>query len=383
MRPYRLAEYRGRRLPEPLKRINLQYHKALNTFGRLYRLTSFGESHGPAIGGVIDGLPAGSVVSLAGVQAMLDRRRPGQSTLTTARHEADRVRFLSGLMAYDTESKELAPLTPDTDRAVALGTPIGFMVKNADHRSSDYDRLKNVYRPSHADYSWEQRYGLRDWRGGGRASGRETISRVVAGALAMQMLELSGVTISSRIAALGDLTVPTKEQIEQAVAGAKADADSLGGIVECTISGMAAGVGEPVFGKLQQTLASAMLSIGAVKGFDYGMGFRGVCARGSSVTDEFIPGSEGKIATATNYSGGIQGGISNGMDINFRVAVKPTPTIARPLHTVDSDGKPTVIETHGRHDPCILMRVPVVIEAMAAITVYDAILQRSVGAEIL
>mgnify|MGYP001340572493 FL=1 len=237
----------------------------MNTFGRLYRLTSFGESHGPAIGGVIDGLPAGSIISLAAVQAMLDRRRPGQSALTTARREADRVRFLSGLMAYDTESKELAPLTPDTDRAVALGTPIGFIVENADHRSVDYDRLKNVYRPSHADYAWQQRYGLRDWRGGGRSSGRETISRVVAGALAMQMLDLSGISISSRIAALGDLTDPAKEQIEQAVADAKADADSLGGIVECTIAGVPAGAGEPVFGKLQQSLASAMLSIGAVK----------------------------------------------------------------------------------------------------------------------
>lgn len=355
----------------------------MNTFGRLYRLTSFGESHGPAIGGVIDGLPAGSIVSLAAVQTMLERRRPGQSTLTTARREADRVRFFSGLMAYDADSKDLAPLTPDTDRAVALGTPIGFIVENADHRSADYDRLKNVYRPSHADYAWQQRYGLRDWRGGGRSSGRETISRVVAGALAMQMLDLSGISISSRIAALGDLTDPAKEQIEQAVADAKADADSLGGIVECTIAGVPAGVGEPVFGKLQQSLASAMLSIGAVKGFDYGMGFRGVCTRGSSVADEFISSPEGKITTSTNHSGGIQGGISNGMDINFRVAVKPTPTIARPLQTVDAEGNPTVLEAHGRHDPCILMRVPVVIEAMAAIALYDAMLQRSVGAETL
>ena len=243
--------------------------------------------------------------------------------------------------------------------------------------------MKNIYRPSHADYAWQQRYGLRDWRGGGRSSGRETISRVVAGALAMQMLGLSGITVSSRIAAIGNLADPTKEQIEQAVAGAKADADSLGGIVECTIAGVPAGVGEPVFGKLQQSFASAMLSIGAVKGFDYGMGFRGVCARGSSVADEFISSPEGKITTSTNHSGGIQGGISNGMDITFRVAVKPTPTIARPLHTVDAEGNPTVLETHGRHDPCILMRVPPVIEAMAAIALYDAMLQRSVGAEIL
>ena len=312
----------------------------MNTFGNIYRLTSFGESHGPAVGGVVDGLPAGTIIDLDAVQRWLDRRRPGASTLTSSRREADKVQVLSGLMAYDKDSGELSALTPDAASAVALGTPIGFMVANTDARSADYDALRHVYRPSHADYAWDARYGgIRDWRGGGRSSGRETLSRVFAGALAVQWLGERGIGIASKVAAIGQVADPDEKQLAAEVERAMRDADSVGGIIECCVAGMPAGVGEPVFGKLQQMLASAMLSIGAVKGFDYGMGFDGVCHRGSEVADEMERLPDGTICMLTNHSGGIQGGISNGEDICFRVAVKPTPTIAQPLRTVNDRGE--------------------------------------------
>ena len=353
----------------------------MNTFGNIYRLTSFGESHGPAVGGVVDGLPSGTVIDLGAVQRWLDRRRPGVSELTTSRSEADRVQVLSGLMAYDKDSGELSPLASDTDVAVALGTPVGFMVANTDARSADYDSLRHVYRPSHADYAWDARYGgIRDWRGGGRSSGRETLSRVFAGALAVQWLGGRGIGISSVVSAVGSVACPDEKELADEVMRARRDADSVGGIVECRVTGMPAGVGEPVFGKLQQMLASAMLSIGAVKGFDYGMGFDGVCSRGSEMADEMERLPDGTIRTLTNHSGGIQGGISNGEDISFRVAVKPTPTIAKPLRTVSDRGENVMLEAHGRHDPSILLRIPVVVESMCAMVLMDAMLMRQAGA---
>lgn len=353
----------------------------MNTFGNIYRLTSFGESHGPAVGGVVDGLPSGTVIDLGAVQRWLDRRRPGVSELTTSRSEADRVQVLSGLMAYDKDSGELSPLASDTDVAVALGTPVGFMVANTDARSADYDSLRHVYRPSHADYAWDARYGgIRDWRGGGRSSGRETLSRVFAGALAVQWLGGRGIGISSVVSAVGSVACPDEKELADEVMRARRDADSVGGIIECRVTGMPAGVGEPVFGKLQQMLASAMLSIGAVKGFDYGMGFDGVCSRGSEMADEMERLPDGTIRTLTNHSGGIQGGISNGEDISFRVAVKPTPTIAKPLRTVSDRGENVMLEAHGRHDPSILLRIPVVVESMCAMVLMDAMLMRQAGA---
>lgn len=348
----------------------------MNSFGRIYRLTSFGESHGPAIGGVIDGLPAGKVFDLHAVDAEMARRRPGGSPNVSARREADRVRFLSGLMACDADGSGLRTFEEDAQYVVSLGTPVGFMVENQDARGGDYEALRHLYRPSHADYAWNQRYGVRDWRGGGRSSGRETLSRVVAGAFARQLLQGEGVEISSRIVRVGAITNPDAEALAAEVASARNDADSVGGIVECRITGLPAGIGEPVFGKLQQMLASAMMSVGGVKGFEYGMGFEGVCARGSERADEFIIAPDGKVATATNHSGGIQGGISNGMDIVMRMAVKPTPTIARELRTVDDCGNPAVVKAAGRHDPSILLRIPVVLEAMAAMTALDAMLLR-------
>lgn len=346
----------------------------MNTFGNTYRLTTFGESHGRAMGGIIDGLPAGVKIDLVTLQAQVDRRRPGQSRLTTQRSEADRVQILSGVMALGADG-QLEALKPDSQKGIALGTPIGFMIENSDQHSADYDALRHVCRPSHADYAWNQRYGgIRDWRGGGRSSGRETVSRVVGGAIARQLLEAQGITITSRIASIGAKENPTEDDIKRIVEAAKNEQDSVGGVVECTVSGLQAGVGNPVFAKLQQMLAGAMLSIGAVKGFEYGMGFEGVGSRGSEVADEFCVTADGKVATRTNYSGGIQGGISNGQPIVMRVAVKPTPTISRPLQAVDDQGQEVTLTARGRHDPSILLRVPVVIESMAAMTILDAML---------
>lgn len=351
----------------------------MNTIGNIFRLTSFGESHGPALGGVIDGLPAGELFSSQRINDMLARRAPGRSALTTQRREPDRVQFLSGLMGWDAEAGHAVPLTPEAETLVALGTPVGFMIPNSDQRSTDYDRLRHLYRPSHADYAWDCRYGIRDWRGGGRSSGRETISRVVAGAFAMQLLERKGVTIASRISSIGGIANPSPEQIEATVTAARADHDSVGGTVTCTVTGLPVGIGEPTFGKLQQMLAGAIMSIGAVKGFEYGMGFEGVEKRGSEVADSVVVDPDGTPTFPANHSGGIQGGISNGAPIVFRVAVKPTPTIAQPLHGLTDSGEEVEFTPHGRHDPCILLRVLPVVEAMAAITLADAWLMRHTG----
>ena len=347
----------------------------MNSFGRIYRLTTFGESHGRAVGGVIDGMPPRQVIDLREVQAQAGRRRPGTSPLASARHEADRVQILSGVMGYDIQSGEIGPLTADSPHGITLGTPIGFMAENGDARSEDYEAMRHVYRPSHADFTTEARYGIRDWRGGGRASGRETFARVVGGAFARQLLAKKGITVTSRIASVGGMDNPSDDEIARIIREARGDADSVGGIVECVVSGMPAGVGEPVFGKLDQMLGAAMLSVGAVKGVEFGMGFRGVGHRGSEVADNFV-NCGGVVTTASNFSGGIQGGISNGAPIVMRVAVKPTPTIARELATADDCGRPATVTGRGRHDPCILPRVMPVIEAMAAMTLLDAMLLR-------
>ena len=348
----------------------------MNTFGNIYRLTSFGESHGRAMGGVIDGLPAGKVFNLAELQAMLDRRRPGGTPLGTMRSESDGLMILSGIMGWDSE-KGVVPLTDGIAHGISLGTPVGFMVANRDVRSSDYEQLRHVYRPSHADYAWDARYGIRDWRGGGRSSGRETLSRVVAGGFAMQLLKQQSIEVKASIGALGGLTNPDGDAIAAAIERARRDADSLGGVVECRVTGLPAGLGEPVFGKLDQMLASAMLSIGGVKGVEFGTGF-GICGmRGSEAVDEFQVDDKGGIFTATNHSGGIQGGISNGMDIVMHVAVKPTPTISRELNTVDATGRPVTILAKGRHDPSIVLRVLPVVEAMTAMVILDAMLMKN------
>lgn len=328
----------------------------MNTFGFIYRLTTFGESHGPAIGGVIDGLPSGLKVDFAAVQAQLNRRRPGQSALTTARAEADKVEFLSGFLD-----------------GVSLGTPVGFIIRNEDYRSGDYDSMAALYRPNHADYTYDAKYGIRAVAGGGRASARGTAAYVVGGAIARQALAAIGVEINAEVVSVagveGDI-----EAMERAIATAKAEGDSLGGVIQCTVSGASAGLGEPVGAKLQAMLAQAMMSINAVKGFEYGDGFAAAAMRGSEAADEFFVGDDGRVHTRSNHSGGIQGGISNGEDIVFRVAFKPVPTIAREMSTIDKNGRAAVLAARGRHDPCVVFRALPIVEAMAAMVLFDAVL---------
>ena len=346
----------------------------MNTFGTLFRLTSFGESHGVAVGGVIDGCPPGLLIDLDFIQSELDRRRPGQSRITTPRKEADRVEFLSGIF----EGK-------------STGAPIGFLIRNENQQSSDYDHLKMVYRPSHADYTYHLKYGHRDHRGGGRSSARETISRVVAGAVAKLYLKQIGIQISAFTSQVGpirlehdykayDLSLTeenmvrcpdpeTAERMIKLIQEVRYQGDTIGGVITCVASGVPAGLGEPVFGKLHASLGSAMLSINAVKGFEYGTGFN-VEQPGSEVNDHFF-NDEGKINTRTNHSGGIQAGISNGQDIYFRVAFKPVATILQEQETVDILGNDTTIKARGRHDPCVLPRAVPIVEAMTAITLLD------------
>jgi chorismate synthase len=348
----------------------------MNTFGNIFRLTSFGESHGEAIGGVIDGCPAGISVDLDFIQNELDRRKPGQSELTTSRKEPDRVQFLSGIYEGKT-----------------TGTPIGFMVRNSNSHSSDYDNLKAIFRPSHADYTYRQKYGYRDHRGGGRSSARETIARVVGGAMAKLILKESGISITAYTSQVGSIRLEksyteldfntieqtpvrcpdldTARQMIDLIQQVKAEGDTIGGVVTCVCRGIPAGLGEPVFGKLQAALGSAMLSINAVKGFEYGMGFEGVQYKGSEVNDIFYRKPDGSAGTKTNYSGGIQGGISNGEAIYFRVAFKPVPTLLMEQPTIDCFGKETVVKATGRHDPCVLPRAVPIVEAMAAMTILD------------
>lgn len=349
-----------------------------NTFGNIFTLTTFGESHGTGIGGVIDGFPAGIEIDFDFIQGELDRRKPGQSKLTTARKESDTVEFYSGIF----EGK-------------STGCPIGFFVKNADHHSSDYSNIKDVFRPSHADYTYTQKYGFRDYRGGGRSSARETISRCVGGALAKLALAKLGIKITAYTSRVGDIYVdkdykkldfsniesnpvrcPDMEkakEMEQLILDVKSDGDTIGGVVSCVISGCPVGLGDPAFSKLHANLGFAMLSINAVKGFQYGCGFEGVGLRGSEQNDIFYD-DNGKINVRTNNSGGIQGGISNGQDIYFDVLFKPVATQLSAQPTVDINGNDTFLEVKGRHDPCVLPRAVPIVEAMAAMTILDAYL---------
>lgn len=346
----------------------------MNTFGRIFRLTSFGESHGPAVGGVIDGCPAGIVMDYEFIQSELNRRRPGQSRITTPRKEDDEVEFLSGI--HDGKT---------------TGVPIGFIIRNKNHHSSDYDNLKDLYRPSHADYTYAEKYGHRDHKGGGRSSARETIARCVAGAVAKLVLKQLKVEITAYTSQVGniklendythyDLTTientpvrcPDEQKAEEMISliqDVKSKGDTIGGVITCVIKGTPVGLGEPVFGKLHAALGNAMLSINAVKGFEYGDGFD-VTHRGSERNDEFF-NDNGVISTRTNHSGGIQGGISNGQDIYFKVAFKPVATILMEQHTVNKDGEEVTLKARGRHDACVLPRAVPIVEAMAAMTILD------------
>ena len=351
----------------------------MNTFGEIFRLTTFGESHGPAIGGVIDGMPAGIGIDLDFVQRELDRRRPGQSALTTPRKESDRVEILSGLFEGKT-----------------TGTPIGFIIRNENQHSADYDNLRDVFRPSHADYTYYNKYGIRDHRGGGRASARETAARCVAGAFAKIALQTQGISVKAYTSQVGGIALPgtykdydlnaiesnavrcpdaaTAEKMAALIKSVKAEGDTIGGIITGVITGVPVGVGEPAFGKLHAALGAAMLSINAAKGFDYGSGFEGVAQRGSKQNDLFVADGEGHVHTLTNNSGGIQGGISNGEDIYFRVAFKPVATLLREQATIDKDGNAATIKARGRHDACVLPRAVPVVESMAAMTLLDYLL---------
>ncbi len=346
----------------------------MNTFGNLFRLTSFGESHGEAVGGIIDGCPAGLELDMNFIQNELDRRKPGQSRITTPRKESDTVVFLSGIFDGKT-----------------TGTPIAFMVKNENQHSSDYENLKDVFRPSHADFTYFSKYGIRDHRGGGRSSARETIARVVGGAIAKLFLKKLNIDIKAYTSQVGHIALqkdytlydlskiedtavrcPDLEKAEEMIAlinEVKSKGDTIGGIITCVVKGTPVGLGEPVFGKLHAALGSAMLSINAVKGFEYGMGFD-VNHRGSEVNDSFF-NDHGTISTRTNNSGGIQAGISNGQDIYFRVAFKPVSTILMQQNTVDISGNETIVKARGRHDACVLPRAVPIVEAMAALVIMD------------
>jgi len=349
----------------------------MNTFGNIFRLTSFGESHGEAIGGIIDGCPAGISINNKFIQNELNRRRPGQSSITTSRNETDKVELLSGIYEGKT-----------------TGTPIGFIVKNQNQQSSDYDSLKNVYRPSHADFTYQSKYGLRDHRGGGRSSARETIARVVGGAIAKIVLQKLKIKITAYTSQVGtirlerpytDLDFKTidatpircpdrfvAEKMIRYIEQVKAEGDTIGGIITCVCKGVPVGLGEPVFGKLHAALGNAMLSINAVKGFEYGLGFDSVQYKGSEINDSFYHrSSDGTIGTITNYSGGIQGGISTGEPIYFRVAFKPVATLMKKQQTVDESGKTITLHAQGRHDPCVLPRAVPIVEAMAAMVILD------------
>ena len=348
-----------------------------NTFGNIFTLTTFGESHGPAIGGVVDGMPAGIDIDMEFIQSELNRRRPGQSKITTSRNEADQVELLSGVF----EGK-------------STGCPIGFIVRNTNQHSNDYENMRDVFRPSHADYTYYKKYGIRDHRGGGRSSARITISRCVGGALAKLALRQMGINITAYTSQVGDIAVsdnystldfneiernpvrcpdPDKAQeMEQLITEVKAEGDTIGGIITCVVKGCPVGIGEPEFGKLQAMLGAAMLGINAAKGFEYGEGFGCVTSRGSQQNDIFTSNNN-KVSTLTNHSGGIQGGISNGEDRYFRVAFKPVATILQEQPTVDKNGNKTSLCVHGRHDPCVLPRAVPVVEAMAAMTILDNI----------
>ena len=346
-----------------------------NIFGTLFKLTTFGESHGPAIGGVIDGCPAGVNIDLEAIQKDLNRRKPGQSSIVTQRKEPDEVTFFSGIFEGKT-----------------TGTPIGFAIQNTNQKSKDYSHIKNTFRPSHADYVYEKKYGIRDYRGGGRSSARETASRVVAGSLAKQFL--APITINAYVSAVGHLSVdlhPSKvdlsesetnlvrcpdsslaSEMESYIKRIRKEGDTIGGVVTCIIKNVPLGLGEPSFDKLHAELGKAMLSINAVKGFEYGSGFSGTKMKGSEHNDLFNPDG----TTQTNYSGGIQGGISNGMDIYFNVAFKPVATIMQNQETINSKREKVAMQGKGRHDPCVVPRAVPIVESMAALVIADFYLRK-------
>ena len=355
-----------------------------NTFGTLFKLTTFGESHGIALGGIIDGCPAGLEIDLEFVKSELQRRKPGQSHITTQRKEEDEVKFLSGIFEGKT-----------------TGHPIGFTIENTNQKSTDYEHIKDTFRPSHADYTYQEKYGIRDYRGGGRSSARETACRIVGGAIAKLYLKHLNVSIQAYVSQVGNIKLEktyqeldlskTEESIIRCPDAATAykmvsyiedirkEGDTIGGIVSCVIKGTPIGLGEPVFDKLHADLGKAMLSINAVKGFEYGEGFNSINFKGSELNDSFVSSSEvennKKITTSTNHSGGIQGGISNGQDIYFNVAFKPVATIMQDQQSVNKDGIETVVKGKGRHDPCVLPRAVPIVESMAALVIADAILR--------
>jgi chorismate synthase len=353
---------------------------AANTFGTALRLTSFGESHGNAVGGILDGFPAGINIDFDFLQAEMQRRRPGQSALSSPRNEADKVEFLSGIF-----------------EGTSTGSPIAYMVHNKDVKSSDYEHLKDSFRPSHADFTYQEKYGIRDHRGGGRSSARETLARVAGGALAKMMLRQYNIEITAYVSSIGTIDMPhgdawpEKQAIEQSlvrcpdrgssgkmielIEQTRDEGDTLGGVVSCYITGVKPGLGEPVFDKLHAELGKAMLSINAVKGFEYGSGFQAARMKGSEHNDQFVKSGQ-QIATKTNFSGGIQGGIANGDTIYFRVAFKPVATLMADQQTVDKQGNETTIIGKGRHDVCVVPRAVPIVEAMAALVVADQLLRQ-------
>jgi len=349
-----------------------------NSFGKLFRITTFGESHGPGIGVVLDGCPAGLSIDSERIQYQLDRRKPGQSKITSQRGEPDEFQFLSGVF----EGK-------------STGTPLTLFIWNKDARSKDYSHIAEKFRPSHADFTYQEKYGIRDYRGGGRSSARETAARVAAGAIAMQMLSEYGIEIQSYVSQVGEITLDVPYQqldlkkiddnivrcphpeaaqnMIDLIEATRKSGDSIGGVVTGVLTGVPVGLGEPVFDKLHAQLGNAMLGINAVKGFEYGSGFEGVKMRGSEHNDRFEKQGD-KVVTRTNYSGGIQGGISNGQDIYFNVAFKPVATIMKDQDSVDQSGQPTVIKGKGRHDPCVVPRAVPIVDAMAALVLMDSVL---------
>lgn len=350
----------------------------MNSFGTLFHITTFGESHGPAIGVVIDGCPAGLEIDQEFIQSELNRRKPGQSKITTQRQEDDSFQILSGVF----EGK-------------STGAPIAIIIENKDPRSKDYSHLEKAFRPSHADYTYETKYGIRDYRGGGRSSARETAAWVAAGAVAKLLLTKAGIEIQAYVSQVGNIKAPvytqldlsktennivrcpdaaTAEKMIALIDQVRLDRDTIGGMVTCVIRNVPVGLGEPVFDKLHAQLGKAMLSINAVKGFEYGSGFDGIALRGSQHNDEFV-NDKGTIRTKTNFSGGIQGGISNGEDIYFNVAFKPVATIMQDQQSVDTEGNEVTVSGKGRHDPCVVPRAVPIVEAMAALVLADFLLR--------
>ena len=349
-----------------------------NTFGKSFTLSTFGESHGPGLGGVIDGCPAGVPIDIDAIQKDLDRRKPGQSAIVTQRKEPDTVEIYSGVF----EGK-------------STGTPIGFVIHNTNQKSKDYSHIKDSYRPSHADYVYDQKYGFRDYRGGGRSSARETAARVVAGSIAKQLI--APIQIQAFVSAVGELYLPNPETIsdfsfieqnpvrcpeaamatkmETYIKQVRKDGDTVGGVITCVAKNVPVGLGEPVFDKLQAVLGQAMLSINAVKGFEYGSGFAGAALRGSAHNDLY--NEDG--TTKTNNSGGVQGGISNGMDVYFNVAFKPVATIMQSQETIDNKGETVTMEGKGRHDPCVVPRAVPIVEAMTALVLADFTLRNRIS----